>query len=172
MKLHTGILRSAPAGAAMVLTVVSVVLTSGCATPQQTRAEYRAGDTVPAPPLTYTVVEAQWKSQLDSFPTPRVPDRNFLLVHILVTNGGGSEVSIPTLRLENSKGEEFVESDNGTGIDGWLGMLRRLSPAQSADGWILFDVPTNSYQLRVSNGSLEAEKAAYITIPLTIPDKQ
>lgn len=109
---------------------------------------------------------------MDSFPTPRVPDRNFLLVHILVTNGGGSEVSIPTLRLENSKGEEFVESDNGTGIDGWLGMLRRLSPAQSADGWILFDVPTNSYQLRVSNGSLEAEKAAYITIPLTIPDKQ
>lgn len=148
--------------------IVAAVIISGCGTVRPARAEYRAGDPVTTGPLTYNVVETVWKSQLDGFPSARIAERNFCLVHVLVTNGGGSEVSVPSLQLENSSGDTFMESDSGVGVDQWLGMLRRVSPAQSIDGWVLFDVPTNSYKLRVSDGALENEKVAYIDIPLSI----
>ncbi|MBS1875140.1 MAG: DUF4352 domain-containing protein [Acidobacteria bacterium] len=157
--------------ASAAVAVTAVFGAFGCGKPQQLRAEYRAGDPVKTGALTYTVLESSWKSQLDAFPAPRVPDRNFLLIHVLVTNSGGTEVSAPSLKLENTSGDTFGESDNGAGVDQWLGLLRRLSPAQSADGWILFDVPTNAYKLRLSDGAFEGEKVAYVSIPLSIPDK-
>ena len=157
-------------GVAIAIAALGMLSQSGCSKPQPAK-EFTAGDPATTGPLTYNVVETHWKSQLDAFPVARIPDRNFLLVRILVTNGGGSEVSIPLLQLENSKGEAFPESDNGAGVENWLGLLRRVSPAQSADGWLLFDVPTNAYRLRVSDGGLENEKFAYITIPLSIQDQ-
>ena len=156
-------------GLAIALLAIGTLLQPGCSKPQIAR-EFRAGDPVTTGPLTFNVVQSTWKSQLDAFPVSRTPDRNFLLIHLTVTNGGGSDVSIPMLKLENSKGESFPESDNGSGVDNWLGMLRRVSPAQTADGWLLFDVPTNAYRLRVSDGDIEHEQFAYITVPLNIKE--
>jgi hypothetical protein len=134
------------------------------------KGEYRVGDRVAVGPLTYTVIETRWRSQLEAFPAVRFPGRNFLLVRISVTNGGGTEISVPLLKLENSNGDSYNEDENGSGVDNWLGLLRRMSPAQTADGFLLFDVPTNSYHLRVTNGDVENEKAAFISMPLRVPD--
>ena len=60
---------------------------------------------------------------------------------------------LPFLKVVNSNGDTFTESENGVGVDNWMGLLRRISPAQSEDGWLLFDVPTNSYKLRVTDGA-------------------
>ena len=131
-------------------------------------SEYRIGDRVVTGALTYNVVEARWSSQLEAFPAARIPDRNFLLVRVVITNGGGSDASIPFLKLENSRSDTYAESNDGAGVDNWLGLLRRVAPAQTVDGWLLFDVPTSSYRLRVTDGAIEDEKVAFVTIPLTL----
>jgi hypothetical protein len=154
---------------AFALVGACTVATFGCRTNQPlAKAEYHIGDTAAAGPLTFNVIEARWVSQLDAFPTARIPERNFLLVRVTVTNGGGTEMSIPFLKLINSNGDTFTESENGAGVEHWLGLIRRINPAQTDDGWLLFDVPTNSYQLRVSDGALENEHVALISIPLSM----
>lgn len=152
----------------LTLCAVSVFLSLGCTKSVPARVEFNIGDSATAGPLTYNVVEAHWKSQLEGFPTQRVPQRNFLLVRITVTNSGGTEMGIPFLKLENSNGDSFTESEDGSGVDHWLGLIRRINPAQTEDGWLLFDVPTNSYKLRLTDGAVENEHIAYVTIPLSI----
>lgn len=139
-----------------------------CKRPTPTKLEFHLGDPATAGPLTYNVVEAKWRNQLDAFPSARVPERNFLLVRVVITNSGGTEMGIPFLKVENSNGDVFTESENGAGVDNWLGLIRRISPAQTEDGWLLFDVPTNTYKLRVSDGAIENEHVAYISMPLSM----
>lgn len=146
----------------------SMLVGFGCRQITPAKIEVHIGENAIVGPLTYNVVEAQWRSQLEASPTPRIPERNFLLLRVVVTNSGGAEAAIPFLKLENSNGDTFSESENGAGVEKWLGLLRRISPAQSEDGWLLFDVPTNSYKLRVSDGAVENEHVAYISIPLNM----
>src|SRR6476469_9248407 len=153
---------------AWTLAAGSMLLSFGCRSATPAKIEVHIGENAIVGPLTYNVVEAQWRSQLEASPTPRIPERNFLMLRVLVTNGGGSETAIPFLKVENSSGDSFTESENGAGVDKWLGMLRRISPAQTEDGWLLFDVPTNSYKLRVSDGAVENEHVAYISVPLSM----
>ena len=78
------------------------LLTASCR-PQavSTRAEYQMGEKVPAGPLTYNVVEKVWRSQLGEMFQTRMPQNRFLVITISATNGGGSEVSVPLLQLDN-----------------------------------------------------------------------
>jgi hypothetical protein len=99
----------------------------------------------------------------------RLPERSFLLVHLSITNGGGQKASIPFLSLVNRGGERFPESENGQGVDNWLGVLREIKPAETEEGWILFDVPQNSYRLQlVDNDDAGGERAAYVDLPLRL----
>jgi hypothetical protein len=96
-----------------------------------------------------------------------VPQQRFFLVRISVTNGGGSEVSVPLLQLESYAGQTYQESQDGDGVSTWLGLIRTLRPAETLQGQILFDVPLTSYRLRVPDGAGPgAEKYAWIAIPL------
>ncbi len=157
------------AGSVSFIILAALLLTAvACAPHEAPRSEGRIGDPTVAGSLTFNVVEARWRSQLDGFPTPRMPERNFLLVKLTVTNGGGSEASIPYLQVRNADGQVFSESEDGTGLDGWMGMIRRVAPAQTEEGWLLFDVPSNSYKLRVTDGNVENEHVAFISIPLSM----
>ena len=130
---------------------------------------YRMGDQVILPPLTYSVVQSTWKTQLGEFPMQRVPERNFLLIRVSVTNSGGSDVAAPIFAIENSAGDKFTELQDGAGVDNWLGLVRTLKPAETSEGWILFDAPTNSYRLRIADVSdVNRERAAYVEIPLRL----
>jgi hypothetical protein len=89
------------------------------------------------------------------------------MITISVTNGGGKDVSVPLLTLENQNGESFRELENGEGIDSWFGILRTIGPAQSQQGRIVFDVPLSSYRLRLTDGGDAAtEKYAWVKIDL------
>jgi Domain of unknown function (DUF4352) len=145
------------------------MLGSGCSSQKagKSTVDFNLGDRVGVGSLTYNVIETSWASQLGSIPIARLPERNFLLVHISVTNGGGQVVSIPFLAVENGAGERFQESQNGQGVDSWLGLFREVKPAETEQGWILFDVPTNSYRLQLADAAdAGSEHSAYVTLPL------
>jgi hypothetical protein len=129
------------------------------------------GDAVQVGPLVYHVTQADWKTQIGEFPSVRMPERSFLLVRISVTNGGGETLTIPQVELVNSKGDAFHEVTDGTGVPDWLGLLRTLNPAATEQGTLVFDVPTNAYRLKLTDGSdMEHSRAAYVKIPLSFGD--
>ncbi len=141
----------------------------GCARPGAVQAaEFNVGDRVELGPLVYHVTEAGWRTQLGEFPSLRMPERKFLLIHLSATNGGGETVLIPQAELENSKGETFQELTDGAGVPDWLGLIRSLKPAATEQGVIIFDVPSDAYRLRLTEGAdLERARVAYVKIPLT-----
>jgi hypothetical protein len=127
------------------------------------------GERVTVGPLTYNVIETVWQSQLGDPFKIRLPEQRFLTITISVTNGGGKEISVPLLTLENQNGQSVLESDNGEGVDNWFGLLRNLNPAQTQQGRILFDVGLSSYRLRVTDGGdAGIEKYAWVEIPLRL----
>jgi hypothetical protein len=115
------------------------------------------------------VIESSWQSQLGTDFKLRIPDQRFLMITVSVTNGGGREISVPFLMLENSAGKTFLESDDGDGMDNWFGLLRTLNPAQTQQGRLLFDVPLSSYKLRLTDGGpAGSEKYTWVEIPLRV----
>jgi hypothetical protein len=131
------------------------------------KSEYQMGEKVVVGPLTYNVIETAWRSQLGDEFKIRIPEQRFLIITISATNGGGHEVSVPLLMLENQNGDSFRELENGEGVDGWFGFLRTIGPAQTQQGRIVFDVPLSSYRLRLTDGGDPAtEKYAWVKIDL------
>src|SRR4051812_42859426 len=102
---------------------------------------YMMGERVENGPFTYTVVEASWASQLGEGFNIRVPQNRFLILSVSVTNGGGSEASVPLLSLEASNGQLYQELLDGNGVSDWMGALRSLKPASTMTGRIIFDAP-------------------------------
>jgi hypothetical protein len=142
----------------------------GCRNLVATRSEYQMGDKVPAGPLTYNVVDKVWRSQLGDGIQARVPENRFLLIKVSVTNSGGTEVSVPLLQLEASSGKLYSEVEGGEGVEEWFGLLRTLSPGQTLQGHILFDVPLGSYRLRLSDGDSATGHFTYVQIPFQMED--
>jgi hypothetical protein len=152
---------------AAIVAVIGACLLAACSRENSARIDYAMGDHVPIGSLTYTVIESRWQTQLGDPLKLRVPQQRFFLIRISVTNGGGSEVSVPLLQLESYAGQTYQESQDGEGVSNWLGLIRTLRPAETLQGQILFDVPLTSYRLRVPDGAGPgAEKYAWIAIPL------
>jgi hypothetical protein len=142
-------------------------LLAGCSHADPAPTEHLMGEKIKLGPLTYTVLDSSWHSQLGDAFKLRPAQQRFLILTLSVTNGGGSDISIPLLTLENSTGQTFLESDNGEGVDNWFGVLRNLSPSQTQQGRILFDAPLTSYRLRITDGGGPGEeKYGWVTIPL------
>lgn len=140
---------------------------AGCAHADPKPSEYPMGEKMTLGPLSYTVIDSAWHGQLGDSLKLRPAQQRFLTLSLSVTNGGGSDISIPLLSLEDASGQTYLESDNGEGVTDWLGLFRNISPAQTQKGQILFDVPLASYRLRVTDGGGPgAEKYGWITIPL------
>lgn len=154
------------AGFFPIITIVVCLVSSACGR-RAARIDYQMGERVVVGPLTYNVVESTWRSQLGDGFKLRLPQQRFLMITISVTNGGGKEISVPMLTMENQSGQTFQELESGEGIDNWFGVLRTLAPAQTQQGKIAFDVPLSSYRLRVTDGGGPgAEKFAWVQIPL------
>jgi uncharacterized protein DUF4352 len=142
---------------------------SGCSKTQTTRSEFAMGERAPVGQMTYSVVESAWKTQLgESFQT-RSPENRFLLLKLSVTNGTGQDVSIPFLTLEGTNGQTYREISKGDGVDNWFGVLRTISPGQTQQGNILFDVPLSSYKLRIPDvADPGLERYVVVNIPLQL----
>jgi len=120
-------------------------------------------------PLTYTVLETEWRDALDAPQGQRTPKNRFLLVHVSILNNSAEEKAAPLLQLVDAKGGTHPEIAEGEGVPDWLGYLRMLQPRESRFGRLLFDVPQAAYKLRVSSGGdPESEQTALVDLPLQL----
>jgi hypothetical protein len=69
------------------------------------------------------------------------------------------------MSLVDDSGNTLQELSNGDGAPQWIGSLRDIRPAETAQGNLLFDAPPKHYKLRVTDES--GERAALIDIPLS-----
>jgi hypothetical protein len=152
----------------LAIFLAAAVVSTGCKTAAPSHADYQMGEKIPAGPITYNVVEKDWKSQLGEGFQLRTPQNRFLLITVSATNGGGSDVSVPLMQLEGGDGKVYSEVENGEGVDNWFGLLRSIPPAQTQQGRLLFDVPLGTYRLKLSDGDTAAGHFVYAQIPLQI----
>ena len=151
------------------LLIPLMVLLAGCQQQTRTNLNYEMGERVELGPFTYTVVENSWRGDLGEGFQVRNAKNRFLVLNISVTNGGGSEASVPMLALEGSSGQLFQELSDGSGLTNWLGILRSVKPAETLQGRIVFDVPLGAYRLRLPDGGETGyEKYSWVTIPLNM----
>jgi hypothetical protein len=155
----------------LLLAALSIAggLLTGCAKQNSTQINFQMGDRITAGPLAYNVIQTTWRTQLGDLFKTRVPENRFLMITLSATNGGGKEVSVPLLTLEGENGKEYHELENGQGIDNWFGLIRTVSPAETRQGNIVFDVPLTSYRLRLTDGGEPGtERFVWVDIPLRI----
>jgi len=127
------------------------------------------GDRVALGHLIYTVFEGQWLTQIGEGAAARIPQQRFFLLRMSITNSGADEVLAPNLTLVDDAGQPYGELSNGEGVPKWIGYLRPIKPAESAQGDLLFDVAPKHYKLRITD---ESEKAiAMVDIPLSFGEE-
>lgn len=155
------------------LILLSLTVLTACKKEKPRVLAYEMGERIEHGPFTYTVVESTWRSQLGEGFNVRVPQNRFLLLSVSITNGGGSEASVPLLSVLASNGEMFQESMDGNGVSDWLGVLRTIKPAGTITGRLLFDVPLSTFHLRLPDGGEPGyEKYAMVEIPLRLDVEQ
>jgi hypothetical protein len=152
------------------LSVAGGLLLTGCSRQQNSaQINFQMGDRITAGPVVYNVIQTMWRTQMGDIFKTRVPENRFLMITLSATNGSGNEISVPLLTLEGDKGKEYHELENGDGVNNWFGLIRTLSPAETRQGNIVFDVPLTSYRLRLTDGGEPGtEKFVWVDIPLRI----
>jgi hypothetical protein len=127
---------------------------------------YNMGERITLGHLVYVVYETQWLTHLGDPPDSRVPQNRFFLVRMSAVNGTSKEVVVPNFTVEDDKGNAFPEiTDETNAVPQYIGYLRRVKPAESAQGHALFDAPPRHYKLKISDE--DSERTAYVDIPLS-----
>ena len=128
---------------------------------------YRMGEQVQAGPLMYTVLESEWRPELDG---GKAPKNRYLLVRVSMRNTGKDEVSPPAFTLRSPNGTTYVEVTEGLEeVRNWLGMFRRIPSGQTQAGYAIFDAPVGPYKLVVSDAAeIAEERHAHIDIPVAL----
>ncbi len=130
----------------------------------------KLGETARLGMLAYTATETEWLDQLGEGAEARLPKNRFLAVRLTVTNGGVRRAAIPGTELVDAKGTVHAEIGDASGLPEWLGVLRVVDPAQTEHGRVLFDVPTGSYRLRVTDDAdVAQQRTALIELPYQSP---
>lgn len=146
-------------------------LSAGCSgTPERKSVTFRAGDKASVDKVTYSVVDSQILPHLGEDASPRVPKSRFYVVQLSISNAGGSEASIPGMVLIDNEGKTYGELTDGTGVQRWLGISRRVAANQTETGSIVFDAPAGNYKLRVSDETDPAD--VLIDLPLSFAHEQ
>ena len=154
-------LRFSTAAAAVLLTS----FLSSCSMGRFPVRTYQMGEKVSLGPFVYTVYETQWLTQMGEEPSRRIPQHRFFLVRASVSNSGRAEITAPNVSIVDDSGTVYEELVNGEGAPEWIGYLRQLKPAESAQGNLLFDAPPRHYKLRAVDET--GERIALIDIPLS-----
>jgi hypothetical protein len=149
-------------GAALLVSLIASTACTPAVTPDT--KVYSMGERVGAGSLVYNVFEDQWKPQLGEGTEARVPKDRFFIVRLSVVNGGSTELMVPNVALVDDSGQTFAELPNGDGVPSWMGYLRKVKPAETLEGNIVFDAPPKHYRLRVSDEN--SQKTRDIDIPL------
>ena len=133
--------------------------------PEAPLRTYQMGERVTLGHMSYTVFERQWHTQFGSGAAARVPQNRFYLLRVSVRNSDASEAMIPILELVDDSNASFQEDSNGDGVQDWLGAARQVAPAETKQGYVLFDVQQKHYKLKLTDE--EGKRTALVDIPLT-----
>ena len=157
---------------AVSLVTVSFV-TTGCASFSKAKnvpVIYAAGDKATVGTLVYNVTDTEVADQLGDNPNERTPQDRFFLVRVSVSNSGPEDQPIPAMALVDDAGHSYTELADGTGVTNWLGVVRKVGPTQTEQGYVLFDAPTKHYRLRLNDANDDKEIA--IDVPLDFVREQ
>jgi hypothetical protein len=90
------------------------------------------------------------------------------VLRVSVTNSGTEEVLVPAMQMIGPNNDSHPELMSGEGVPDWLGVVRRVEPAETMHGRVLFDLPRGDYRLRVTDEDLDPAQAkvAMIEVPL------
>jgi hypothetical protein len=128
-------------------------------------SNYQMGERIPLGHLIYTVFDRQWLPQVGDGVDARVPQNRFYQVRISVLNSGGASSLIPTIALVDDAGTAHAEIENGDGFQEFLGTLSQVAPAETAQGYLVFDVQPKHYKLKLSDE--DGKRFALVDIPLS-----
>jgi hypothetical protein len=152
--------------------LVAGLVLAGCSkAPKHEAKLYGAGEKAEVGSLTYNLVDSQIMQQLGDDPAnPRMPQNRFVVVQVSITNAGREEASIPGMTLVDDGGQSYNELADGTGVQRWLGVLRKVGPAQTETGMIVFDAPAKHYKLKLTDEF--ADEDVSIDMPLSFIHEQ
>ena len=154
------------------VTLIGLLILAGCGSSggRQTKV-YQAGEKATYEKLTYAVIDTQIYPRLGDDPNnPRVPTNRFYAVQLAVSSGNNADVSIPAMTLVGDDGKTYTELADGSGLAHWLGVVRRVAPAQTERGVVLFDAPAAHYKLKLTE-ELDPEDV-FIDLPLNFVHEQ
>jgi len=155
---------------AVLFTVAILISCSSTAGGNTVIPNYSMGERAPAGQLIFIVFENRWIPQIGAGTTARIPANRFFLLRLSIVNSGSTEAIAPPLTLIDDSGQRFQELTDGDGIPQWIGYLRRVKPADTLTGNIVFDVPARHYKLEVGDDA--DDKKALIDIPLSFNTDQ
>jgi hypothetical protein len=145
--------------------VTAALLLNACSSRPVPLHSYSLGEKAILGHIIYTAYETQWVPQFGDGPAARIPQHRFFLVRMSAVNSGGADLIVPNVTVEDDQGNSYSELQNGDGVPDWIGYLRQVKPAESAQGNLVFDAPPAHYKLRVTDE--DGENGAYIDIPLS-----
>jgi hypothetical protein len=141
-----------------------LVLFSGCSRKPEIRIA-QMGEKAEIGPFIYQAIETRWPMTLQG----RTAKERFFVVRVSATNSGSNEITIPGFEVVDDAGNSSPEVVDGTGVDNWIGVSRRLPAAQTDQGNIVFDVAPKHYRLRIAD---ENDNFMYIDIPLNLTTEE
>lgn len=146
--------------------MVLLLLLSGCASsPGRQSKIFQAGEKAAVDKLTYAVIDTEFHPRLgDQTNNPRIPQNRFYAIQIAVSSGANTDTPIPSLTLIDDSGKVYSELADGSGLQHWLGVVRKVGPAQTERGEVLFDAPAAHYKLKLTDET-DADDV-YIDLPL------
>jgi hypothetical protein len=153
------------------LVTVATLISCGSSTGEDKAIPtYTMGERAQAGPVIYTVFESKWAPQLGAGSTARIPKNRFCLLRLSMVNSGSNDAVAPTMNLIDDNGQRYPELSDGEEVPQWAGFVRRIKPADTLTGNVIFDVPARHYKLEVTD-EME-ERKAIIDIPLSFTSDQ
>jgi len=126
--------------------------TSTTSTPPTEARHQKLGEDVFAGYWAYRGISAHWQKSIGSEYTAQYPDAKFLVVDLAIRNNDKTASTLPPVKLVDGEGREYDESSKGIFLEKSFGLLKSVNPGVTSRGYVIFDVPTGSYALKVSGG--------------------
>jgi hypothetical protein len=151
----------------------AALILAGCSSSggsERKSVTFAAGDKAIVDKLTYSVVDTQIFPRLGDEQSPRVPQSRFYVVQVSVSNSGNSDMAVPGMTLIDDSGKTYQELPDGSGVQHWLGVMRRVQANQTEQGSVVFDAPAGHYKLKLTDETDAND--IYVDIPLSFAHEQ
>jgi len=148
----------------VLIAVPALLVLNSCKSAGRNSKVYEIGSRIEVGHLIYTVFETEWLPQIGAGDTARVPQHRFFLVRLSAVNSGSEELDVPNLTLIPDQGDPVEELSDGDQVPQWIGFVRKVKPADSLAGNVIFDAEPKHYRLRLLDE--DGEKSALVDLPL------